>query len=162
GLLQRGQVLALQVLDEREFQTFLGTCFTHEHRHGLQVRPFRGLQAPFAGDQLEATRDTPNDQWLEEAVTTDRFRQRRERLLVEGPAWLVGIRHDLAHRYRALRPDGRRGLLREEGLQPPAERLPHHPLRLSFYPLTPLPQPRAESRLWPARRARGPGPGRRS
>ena len=38
GFLERGKVLALQILDERELQPFLRPRLPHDDRHGLEPR----------------------------------------------------------------------------------------------------------------------------
>src|SRR5262249_42597459 len=114
-------------------------------------------------DRLEAAGDAADDERLEEAVTTDRLGQRGEGLLVEVPPRLVGGRHDLGHRPRALDPGGGcRGGLRKKGFPPPPQRPPHPPPpTFSLIPTRPAP-PGARPRPGPARPARVPGPGKPS
>ena len=40
---ERGQVLALQILNERELQPFLRPRLPHDDRHGLEARALRRL-----------------------------------------------------------------------------------------------------------------------
>src|SRR5438034_6770234 len=136
GFLQRGQVLALDVLDQRELEAVLGPRLAHDHRDPLEPGAQRGAQPPLARDQLVAPRDAARDQRLEESVAADRVGQEPERLVVEVAARLLGVGHALVARHRELArrrvgapPVLRRGKKRVDTLP---QRLPHPGLHSAF------------------------------
>src|SRR5437016_5842978 len=92
-------VLVAGRFDGRQLQSILRSGIPNDDRDRLEVGALGRLETAFAGDQLEAAGDAADDERLEEPVTTDRLGQRGERLLVEVPPRLVGVRHDLAHRH---------------------------------------------------------------
>src|SRR5438034_3862356 len=136
GLLERGQVLALHVLDQRELEAVLGPRLAHDHRDPLEPGAQRRPQPPLAGDQLVASRDAARDQGLEEPVAADRVGEEPERLVVEVPARLLRVGYDLVDRHRELArrrggdPPVRRR--RKERLDALPECLPHPALHSAF------------------------------
>src|SRR5437773_200921 len=136
GLLERGQVLALHVLDQGELEAVLGAGLAHDHREPLEAGAHRRAQPPLAGAQLVAPRDAAHDQGLEEPVAADRVGELAERLVVEVPARLLGVGHDLVDRHRQLvrRCGGDLPLLRrrKERLDTLPQCLPHPALHSAF------------------------------
>ncbi len=91
GLLERVQILALHILDEREFERVAVAHFAQQHRHFVQLGALRRAPAPLAGEDLEfagAARVRAHQKRLQHALRRDRLRQRVERFLVEAPARL--------------------------------------------------------------------------
>ena len=87
GLLDRVEVLADHVLDQRRLQP-LGLLLVADHRrHLLDPGLLGGAPAALAGDQLvAAVGEGADEQRLNDAAGLDRGGQRRQRLLVElGP-----------------------------------------------------------------------------
>ena len=139
-LLQGGQVLPLQILDERHLQRLAVGEIADEHRHFVQPRPLRRPPAPLAGDNLERRRVVhapPHQERLQDAFGGDRLGQ-----FVE-----FGIRHPSARLKAAgaelVDADAARGLqpiklgvvlafVAEKGRQPP----PETPLRIARHQAT--------------------------
>ena len=94
GFLQRVQVAALKVLDERDFDT-LGLAQVADHRRQLvEARPLRRPPATFAGDDLvgrAAVVARPHHQRLDDALLADRGGQALDLGLVEVLARLIGM-----------------------------------------------------------------------
>jgi hypothetical protein len=92
-LLQRVQVLALQVLDQRHHRGGLVGHLAHQHRHFFEPGQARGAHAAFAGDDLVAPlgrrADGPHQHRLHHALRLDALGQLVERALVHARAWLV-------------------------------------------------------------------------
>src|SRR5438874_11598648 len=136
GLLERGEVLALHVLDQGELEAVLGAGLAHDDREPLEAGAHRRAQPALAGDQLVAPRDAAHDQRLEEPVAADRVGELAERLVVEVPARLLGVGHDLVDRHRQLvrRCGGDPPLLRcrKERLDTLPQCLPHPALHSAF------------------------------
>ena len=99
-LLERIQLLALNVLDDRvlEHGRVVGNP---DHRgHGLQTDAPRRAPPPLAGDELVATALSRADEdGLQDADLADRIGERAERFLVEMFARLLRVRPDLRDRY---------------------------------------------------------------
>ncbi len=136
GLLDRVQVLTLQILDQGQLQDMLGIRFPDEGRDLEQTGDLSRAPAPLAGDQLVlALSDGTHDDRLQDALTLDGGGQLLQGLLGERPARLPLVRLDpvevqlqeapaLRGRIRILlgrcvlrRPRGR---LRDQAPQPPA------------------------------------------
>ena len=108
GFFERCQVLALDVLDQREFE-HLGFVDVADHRRQL-VEPGldRRLVAALAGDDLEAAGALPDHQRLENSLLGDRRDQLRQ--VPHHLPRLVGVRIDLLDRDEPANGDaGRRG-----------------------------------------------------
>ena len=120
-LLERVQVLALDVLDEGERDGVLVVDAPQHRRDLVQARHLRGAPAALAGDDLVALRlarrrraDRAHDDRLDDALGLDRVREVRERFLAHVHARLVlaarqevhgDLQELLARRRRArLRP----------------------------------------------------------
>ena len=90
GLLQRVQVLALDVLDQGQGQGVLVTDFLDDDRYRLQLGERRGAETPFAGDDLVApVVDGTDHQGLQQAMLMDRVRQLLQGGFVHAGAGLV-------------------------------------------------------------------------
>ena len=94
GFLERIELLALDVLDDRllEHRGIVGR--THDRGDRLQPDPARRAPAALAGDQLEPVAARAHEHRLEHTDFADRLRQRGERLLVEVLARLLRVRTD--------------------------------------------------------------------
>ena len=72
-LLDRAEILALQVLDEGDFKRILIAQDAHEDGHLVQLRALCGAPSPFAGNNLvfgRATRQTADNNRLQNAFFT--------------------------------------------------------------------------------------------
>ena len=94
GFLQRVQIAALKVLDERDFDT-LGLAQVADHRRQfVEASPLRRPPATFAGDDLvgrAAVVARPHHQRLDDALLADRGGQALDLGLVEVLARLIGM-----------------------------------------------------------------------
>ena len=96
GLLQRVEVLALQILDERQLRRLAVVRLDDDGGNLGQAREPRGAPAALARDDLIiAGAEPPHGQRLQDAVLADRVRQLVERRVVEALARLVGVALDL-------------------------------------------------------------------
>jgi hypothetical protein len=68
GLFERRQVLALDVLDQRQLQHLGIVDVAHDHRQFDDTGPDGGLITPFAGDDLVAVTALAHDQWLDDPL----------------------------------------------------------------------------------------------
>ena len=93
-LFDRVQVLALQVLDERELERLRRRRRQHAHRHPLQARQPRGPPPPLTCDDLVALAVRTHDDRLEQAHLLDRVRELRDALFVDVGARLVRVGRD--------------------------------------------------------------------
>lgn len=136
GLLDRGEVLALDVLDQRDLERGRVRELLDQHRHLVEPRRLGRAPAPLAGDDLVAPRLArvgADDQRLDHAALPDRVDQRRHRLVLEGLARLERARREVGDRQRRRAParagalrgrrplPGRRLVVLEQRLQPAAE-----------------------------------------
>jgi hypothetical protein len=128
GRLHRVQVLALQVLDERELERVVVGGLADEDRDLLKPRALGGAPAALAGDDLEAAaREAPGEDGLEDPLLADRLRELLELGLLEHLARLAVLRvqildragGDAARRGRR----GRRLRTGDEGLEAATQRL---------------------------------------
>ena len=98
GLFQRAEVLALQVLDQRQLEQRLGRRFLDDDRHALEPGLARSQQTPLAGDELVRRaawlRGPADDERLDDAVLADALGQLGDVRRVEDGAWLVRVRRD--------------------------------------------------------------------
>jgi hypothetical protein len=98
-LLERGEILAVEVLDQRLFDRCQIVGGPHHRRDRREAGAAGRPPPPLAGDQLEAGPSTTADQdRLQHTDLLDRRGQLGERLLVEVHAGLVGIRGDVGDR----------------------------------------------------------------
>ena len=108
GFFERRQVLALDVLDQRQLQHLAIVDVADDDRQLVQPGLDRGVVAALAGDDLVARAALAHDQRLDDALLGDRRDQLRQ--VAHGLARLVGIRVDLVDRHHAAdRGAGRRG-----------------------------------------------------
>src|SRR3978361_1213562 len=70
-LFDRIEVLALDILNEGDFESFLVAEFTHDRRDFVEARPLRRAPAPLAGDDLEAMAVRADDDRLDDAARLD-------------------------------------------------------------------------------------------
>ena len=94
GLLDRVQILALDILDQRDLGGRRIVDLADDRRDGVQPRPLRRPPAALAGDDLDSRRRRAQQDRLQHASLGNRFGQLVERLLVEMHARLVGIGPD--------------------------------------------------------------------
>jgi hypothetical protein len=94
GFLDRVEVLALDILDQRDFQRLLVAELADDGRNLVQPRPLRRPPTALAGDDLETVAVGPNDDWLDHAARLDRGGQLRQRLLLEDSPRLAGMGFD--------------------------------------------------------------------
>src|SRR5262245_10724958 len=96
-LLQRTEVLALQVLDESDLERV--TIVADDRGQAVETRSPGGAEATLAGQQLVPAVVPADDDGLQKAALEDRRRQLGERLLVEVLPRLLRIRLDRRERY---------------------------------------------------------------
>ncbi len=114
GFLDRVQVGALDVLDDRQLELVPVGKLADDGRDPLQPSQSRGTHASLAGDEdvpLEGLRD---DHRLEHAVLADARGEIRQLLLVDVAAGLIGVRCDPAER-DLVRAGRLRGTGRDQG-----------------------------------------------
>ena len=99
GFLDRVQILALQILDEREFEDILVGRFAHNDRRFGESDALRRAPAAFARDDFEAVAAPPDDQRLNDAVLFDALDELVDRLVGKVCARLERRRHDLSERH---------------------------------------------------------------
>ncbi len=98
-LVEWRDVLALQVLDDRDLERRVVVDVLDEGGDGREPGDRRGAPATLTRDQLIAVRsDGTNEDRLEHAMLADRCGQLIERLLVVHQAWLLGVRVDVIDR----------------------------------------------------------------
>ena len=96
-LLDRIEVRALDVLDDRELEHFGIAELSNDAGKLVLLRNLGCAPAPFARDDLKFTRPIlqgPQDQRLDHTLLADRVGKILQILLVEGPPGLVGIGMD--------------------------------------------------------------------
>ena len=105
-LLDRVEVLADHVLDQRRLQPLGLGLVADDRRHLLEPRLLGGAPAALAGDQLvAAVGEGADQQRLDDAAGLDRGGERRQRLRVEVGPRLRGVRLDQRRpAARAARP----------------------------------------------------------
>src|SRR5712692_2314504 len=84
GLLDGIEVGTLQVLDETKDQLCIITGVdAHDCRNGVKPRQARGAPAALACDQLVAVKELAHEQWLQDALLADGFRELAQGLGIE-------------------------------------------------------------------------------
>ena len=120
--LDRVEILALQVLDQRELELCLLVELADDGRDAIEAGRGRGPESALPGDEAVAIDRLGHEDRLEDAVLEDARGQRREVRLVEVPSWLVRVVADPGD--GDLRGVGMpTGALRDEGRQPATKTL---------------------------------------
>ena len=91
GGLDRVEVLALEVLDERELELIAIGQLAHERRDPVEAGGLRRAQPPLTGDELVAVDRLGHEDRLEDAVLRDARRERRETVRIEPLARLMRV-----------------------------------------------------------------------
>jgi hypothetical protein len=86
---------ALKILDQREFENFQVGCLPNDGGRLGQTDFLGRAPAAFAGNELKATVDRPDDQRLDDAALPDGIDQLFQGLALKFPAWLERARHDV-------------------------------------------------------------------
>ena len=94
GLLDRVEILALDILEQGDFERLGVVEVADDHRDFVQPRLLRRAPAPLAGDDLVAVAVRADDDRLDQPARRDRGGELVERGLVEMAARLVGMRLD--------------------------------------------------------------------
>ena len=134
SLLERRQILALQVLDQRHFQRVRIRQRADDDRDLMHADALRGAPSPLARNQLEdgfLTGERPDQQGLDDALFADRPGERIELGLVKTAPRLERAGADQLDRHAALRRRiGGQAALRfaEQGREASAELTPPRPL----------------------------------
>jgi hypothetical protein len=107
-LLDRVQILALNILDQRELGHRRPVDLADDRGDGVKPRPLGGAPAALAGDDLEAVSVETQQYRLEHSALGDRLGELVDRFLAELGPRLVGIgpdagNLDLAHPAARLR-----------------------------------------------------------
>ena len=105
-LVDRVEVRALQVLDERDLELVAVGELADERRDPLEAGEAGRTHAPLAGDELVAVERLGHEDRLEHAVLADARRELLEHGVVEPVARLVRVRADARERHL---DDRRRG-----------------------------------------------------
>ena len=125
GLLDRVQVAALDVLDQRRLEDLLVVEFHDVDWHFRESGGLGSAEPPFAGDELIAVLGRPNDQWLQHAVGLDALRERLRLIVVEPLSRLIRVELNLDRPQFAPTgpPSAASAIPRipQERVQPPAE-----------------------------------------
>ena len=98
GLLERVQLLALEVLDQRLLERGVVVGLAHERGDRLEPDPPCGAPSALPRDELEAVAGRAHEHRLEQPDLADRVGERAEGLLVELVARLVRVRLDRGDR----------------------------------------------------------------
>jgi hypothetical protein len=91
-LLDRVEVLALDILDQRNLKRLRVGKIAHDRRDLMQLRLLRRAPASLARDDLEAVAVRPHHNRLDDAARLDRGGELVERLLAENAARLARVR----------------------------------------------------------------------
>jgi hypothetical protein len=92
--LERVEVAALNVFDDREFERLTVVGLDADHRHLMQSGALRRPPPPLSGDNLECARETRHragEKGLDDAFLLDGGGQLSEFLFTEIPAGITGI-----------------------------------------------------------------------
>jgi len=110
--LERREVLALEVLDDRDLESGVVVDLLDEGRDRRDAGLARRSPAALAGDQLVAVvTERPDEDRLEDAVLGDRGGELTQRVLVEHRPRLARVRFDPIDR-KHLHASGAAGVLR--------------------------------------------------
>ena len=90
--LERIEILALQVLDQRELELVAIGELAHDCRDAFEAGGLRGPEPALAGDELVAVDRLGHEDRLDDAVLADARGQGRQAVGVEPLAWLVRVR----------------------------------------------------------------------
>ena len=163
-LLDRVEVLADHVLDQRHLQPLGQLGVADDRRHLLQAGLLRGAPAALAGDQLvAAVGQGADEQRLDDAAALDRGGEAGQRLGVEAGARLVRVRLDQLDRQLAqLAGVAGRGALGQDRRQAAADAALPLPLPAALATARQLPGQRLGRRRRRARRGRARSPAGRS
>src|SRR5262249_31064625 len=128
--LERCQVLALEVLDQRDFQGI--AALAHDGRQTIEPRETGCPEAPLSGQELIALPVTPDNDGLEQAALENRGGELDQLPLgkvLPGLLWIGFDRVERYHREHDALPAERRRTDRQDRLCPfPLSRLrPHAP-----------------------------------
>src|SRR5690348_13931867 len=93
-LLQRIEVLALYVLDQRELGRGGFVDFADDGGDAVEPRPLCRAPSPLAGDDHVILTERPEQDWLKNAALPDRIGELIERIFVELDPGLFGIGPD--------------------------------------------------------------------
>src|SRR6516225_2909328 len=95
GLLERVELLAVQVLDQGIPEQLIVLGLLDDGADLGHPGPLAGPPSTLAHDELiPAWPGRTDNYWLQQADLPDRLRELVESLVVEGPPWLPGIRRD--------------------------------------------------------------------
>jgi hypothetical protein len=95
GGLNRIEILALDVLDERDFEEAVILDFANYHRDGLQLGELGRSPSALSGDKLVSVAQAAYHDRLNDAVCSDGLGEFVQALLMEGPAGLQRVGLDL-------------------------------------------------------------------
>ena len=115
--LNRVQILALNIFDERDFERFLLVKIPDDRRDAVKLSPLRSTPAPLARDDLKAAAMRADDDRLDHTALGDAVGQLLQRAIIEMTARLFGMGvdqrdFDALHRLAiGLRRTGRDWLL---------------------------------------------------
>ena len=84
------QIFALKVFDQCHLKRELLGNLANNHGNASERRALGGAPAAFAGDQLVAKTDPPDDKGLDDSTRADRASQFLKRLLAKARARLIG------------------------------------------------------------------------
>jgi hypothetical protein len=115
GHLDRVEILALHVLDERELELVAGGQLPDHRRHAFEPGQLGGTDAPLAGDELVAVQRLRHEDRLDDTVVADACREAVELGRVEALPRLVRVAPDPGDRYLGRCGDGRGPLGDERG-----------------------------------------------
>ena len=90
-LLDRVEVLPLDILDQSDFECLVVAELADDRRYVVQPRPLGRAPAPFAGDDLEAVAMRADDDRLDHAARLDGGGELGQSLLGEDPAGLARV-----------------------------------------------------------------------
>ena len=101
GFFEGGQILALKIFDQREFERFGVVGDFLDARQFVQARGHRGVIAALAGDDVVGVlvRHVADEQRLEHALLLDRIGEFAN--VADGLARLIGVGADLVDRDHA-------------------------------------------------------------
>ncbi len=94
GFLDRGQVLPLNILDQRDGEGFGLVEIADDRRNLMQTGALRGAPAAFSSDELEpvAVGGRADEDRLDDTARGNRFGQFLQRILIEATARLHRVR----------------------------------------------------------------------